>query len=259
MISNVSAFLTNVQSLNNPRNNKITTSKEGKDTESSAFEVQDIVNISSKMTGSRVNNSRLQNIDIQQESVSEKTDIQSAGDKRLEDAPIEAQSGRKREPVESNARLSEPEKKEVAALQQRDLEVRQHEQAHLAAAGRYAGGMSLTTKVGPDGKHYAVGGEVSIDMSEVPGDPDATIVKAQAIRRAANAPANPSSQDRIVAADATRMEANARLEKIQQEKQLEDETDPSETIHKNNQQSTRAFSAYGFKDSEAGKLLNKAV
>ncbi len=210
------------------------------------------------MTGSRLSNSRLQNIDIQQESVLEKTDIPSAGEKRLENAPLEARSGKKGEPVEPSAHLSEPEKKEVAALQQRDLEVRQHEQAHLAAAGRYASGMSLTTRVGPDGRHYAVGGEVSIDMSEVPGDPDATIAKAQSIRRAANAPANPSSQDRIVAADATRMEAKARLEKIHQEK-LEDEGNSNEVLHQTSQTSSRAFSAYGMKDSEAGKLLTRVV
>lgn len=66
----------------------------------------------------------------------------------------------------------------------RDREVRAHEQAHMAAAGAYSRG-------GPDNRQYAVGGEVQIDTSAVSGDPEATIRKAQTVRRAANAPATP--------------------------------------------------------------------
>ena len=44
-----------------------------------------------------------------------------------------------------------------------DREERQHEQAHLSAAGGHArGGPSYQYETGPDGKRYAVGGEVSI-------------------------------------------------------------------------------------------------
>ena len=75
---------------------------------------------------------------------------------------------------------------EIRKLAARDREVRAHEQAHLAAAGRYAaGGASYQFTTGPDGRPYATGGEVPIDVSKVPGDPDATLVKAQAVRRAA--------------------------------------------------------------------------
>ncbi len=109
--------------------------------------------------------------------------------------------------------LTEDEQRQVAELAARDAEVRQHEQAHLAAAGPYAnGGPTYDYQRGPDGKQYAVGGEVSIDTSEVPDDPEATVAKAQTIRRAALAPAEPSSQDRKVAAKATTMEAKARRE-----------------------------------------------
>jgi hypothetical protein len=82
----------------------------------------------------------------------------------------------------------------------------------LAAAAGLVRGVSFTYVRGPDGKRYAVGGEVSIDTSPVRGDPEATIQKAQQIRAAANAPANPSSQDRAVAAQAARMEQVARQE-----------------------------------------------
>lgn len=115
------------------------------------------------------------------------------------------------------AELSEEEQAEVRKLKQRDQEVRRHEQAHKASAGQHAsGGPSFEYTTGPDGKRYAVGGEVSIDTSEVSGDPQATIAKMQQIQRAANAPANPSSQDRAVAAQAAAAERAARAELAEQ-------------------------------------------
>jgi len=109
--------------------------------------------------------------------------------------------------------LNTEEKRELAQLRARDRDVRAHEAAHKAAAGNLARGVTqFEFKNGPDGRRYAVGGEVSIDTAKVSGDPQATIHKAQTIRRAANAPAQPSSQDRSVAAQASRMEAEARRE-----------------------------------------------
>ena len=109
--------------------------------------------------------------------------------------------------------LSTEEKKQLEQLQARDREVRAHEAAHKAAAGSLArGGASFEFENGPDGRRYAVGGEVSIDTAKVSGDPQATLRKAQTIRAAANAPAQPSAQDRAVAAQATQMEAEARQE-----------------------------------------------
>ena len=119
------------------------------------------------------------------------------------------------------AELSQEEQRQVEQLQTRDREVHQHEQAHLAAAGGYArGGASYEYETGPDGKRYAVGGEVSIDTSKVSGDPEATIRKAQIVHRAALAPAEPSSQDRSIASQAKRMEMAARqdLTRVQIEK-----------------------------------------
>lgn len=97
-------------------------------------------------------------------------------------------------------------------LQQTDAAVRRHEQAHLAAAGGIAlGAAGFSYERGPDGRLYAVGGEVSIDTSPE-GTPEATLAKAQQIRTAALAPADPSAQDLAVAAMASRMEMDARLE-----------------------------------------------
>jgi len=113
--------------------------------------------------------------------------------------------------------LSKDEQLKVQQLKNRDLEVKAHEQAHLSAAGTLAiGGASFSYTTGPNGVRYATGGEVSIDTSTVEGDPAATLRKADAIRRAALAPATPSAQDQAVASNATAMADTARTDLIEQ-------------------------------------------
>lgn len=108
--------------------------------------------------------------------------------------------------------LSEAEQRQVAELEKRDREVRAHEMAHVAAgAGLVTRGASYTYQTGPDGQRYAIGGEVGIDSS--PGrTPEESLAKAERIRAAALAPAEPSGQDRQVAAQAARMASDARME-----------------------------------------------
>ena len=109
--------------------------------------------------------------------------------------------------------LAPEEEKQVQELKKRDADVKRHEHAHKAAAGPYVkGGPSYDYQTGPDGKQYAIGGEVAIDTSKVQNDPEATIRKAQVVRNAALAPESPSSQDRKIAAEASKMEAEARSE-----------------------------------------------
>ena len=113
--------------------------------------------------------------------------------------------------------LSQGEQKEVRELKERDQQVRAHEQAHLAASGGLArSGASFEYQTGPDGRRYAVGGEVNIDTGPVEDDPQATLRKAAHIRRAALAPADPSPQDRAVAAEAAAMAVKAQQELAQQ-------------------------------------------
>ena len=101
----------------------------------------------------------------------------------------------------------------ITKLEARNRDVLAHEVTHMAAAGGYIkGGASYTYQIGPDGKPYAIGGEVSIDMSPVPGDPRATITKMMAIRAAALSPTDPSGQDMSVAAAAAQIEALARAQ-----------------------------------------------
>tara|TARA_B100002019_G_scaffold188519_1_gene162796 strand:- start:1427 stop:2290 length:864 start_codon:yes stop_codon:yes gene_type:complete len=119
--------------------------------------------------------------------------------------------------------LDEQEVEKVDELKSRDQEVRVHEQAHAAVGGQYAGSPSYDYERGPDGKSYAVGGEVQIDVSPVQGDPQATIQKMQVVRRAALAPAQPSAADRSIAADAANKATQARAELAQQQVQGEGE------------------------------------
>lgn len=120
--------------------------------------------------------------------------------------------------------LTEDEQRQVDQLEQRDREVRSHEQAHAAAAGRYAnGGAQLSFTTGPDGRQYATGGHVNIDVGPA-NTPEATIIKAQVIRRAALAPADPSGQDRSVASAATQLERDARKQ-IQEARRAELESE----------------------------------
>lgn len=114
--------------------------------------------------------------------------------------------------------LSEDDKAKVAELKARDQEVRTHEQAHIAASGGHAKGQpNYEFEKGPDGRNYAVGGSVDIDTSPIKGDAKATAAKMRAVRRAAQAPAEPSSQDRKVAAEAAATEKEA-LREVAQER-----------------------------------------
>jgi len=130
---------------------------------------------------------------------------------------------------ESNSekeKLSEAERQEIRELEKRDREVRQHEQAHLAAAGGIAvSGANYQYETGPDGKRYAVGGEVNIALKKG-STPEETLRNAEQASRAALAPANPSSQDRKVATEA-KAEANKARSEISQKgnKEKEDQSD----------------------------------
>ena len=121
----------------------------------------------------------------------------------------------------SSDELSEDEERLVKDLQSRDSEVRAHEAAHQAAGGGMTGAATYTYQQGPDGKMYAIGGEVSISMS-TGSTPQETIANARKIVASAMAPGNPSPQDYSVAASARVMEMKAQqqLAKQQQEEML---------------------------------------
>jgi hypothetical protein len=137
------------------------------------------------------------------------------------------------------SRLTPEEEKQLTELKQRDREVKAHELAHRAAAGRYVTGGSFTYQTGPDGQRYAIGGEVSVDTSSGQ-TPEETLRKAELIRRAALAPSEPSSQDYRVAAEAAKMATEARAE-IRSQQRLDAQATKSDPA----QEQTGAVSPLG--------------
>jgi hypothetical protein len=143
-----------------------------------------------------------------------------AGDGATQASGDAAGSVNSSDPVKAPADQSKPkdpvssvqEQRQIEKLKQVDRAVRAHEQAHLAAAGGLAvSAATYSYRLGPDGKDYAVAGEVSIDTS--PGKtPAETISKARRIEAAALAPADPSSQDQAVASRAEQMAMKAQQE-----------------------------------------------
>ncbi|HUE90826.1 putative metalloprotease CJM1_0395 family protein [Pseudomonas sp.] len=146
-------------------------------------------------------------------------DEQSASAREEADKPSDSSANsdkaksREGEPSPQQQRL---EQLEIAELVSRDQEVRAHEQAHSAVGGRYAGAPTYTFSRGPDGKRYAVGGEVSIDVGAVPNNPEATLRKMEIVLRAALAPAEPSAQDLRVASQAQAQMTQARVDLVEQ-------------------------------------------
>ena len=111
--------------------------------------------------------------------------------------------------------LSASESQQLKQLQQRDQEVRAHENAHRAAAGGLViSGPSYSFQRGPDGKAYAVGGEVQISTGKG-STPEETISSARQAQKAALAPQQPSSQDRAVASRAAERIQQAQIELAQ--------------------------------------------
>lgn len=134
-----------------------------------------------------------------------------------DDAESTASSTESEGEVGRHQELTPEQQRELQQLQNRDQQVRDHEAAHMAASGGLLiNPASFTFQAGPDGNRYAVGGEVTIDTSPISGNPEATIQKALQIQAAALAPADPSVQDRAVAASAMQMAMAARMELAQQ-------------------------------------------
>lgn len=140
---------------------------------------------------------------------------------RADDAPAAAET---QEPGVAAAADDADEQDMLRELKQRDQEVRTHEQAHMSAGGQHTGAASYTYQTGPDGVRYAVGGEVSVDTAAVSDDPQATLEKMQQIQRAALAPAEPSAQDRQIAAQAGQQAAQA-MNELTQERQAQRQAD----------------------------------
>ncbi|MGI2260995.1 putative metalloprotease CJM1_0395 family protein [Shewanella sp. GXUN23E] len=119
---------------------------------------------------------------------------------------------------------------ELVQLQQRHMEVTSHEQAHVTVGGHYAQSPSYRYETGSDGKKYAVDGEVQIDISEVPDDPQATLIKMQKVYAAAMAPVDPSIADIRVATEALKKINVAKQQLAQERQQAIADLDTQQTL-----------------------------
>ena len=147
----------------------------------------------------------------------------------------------------------------ISQLQQRDKEVRTHELAHATAGGAATGSPSYTFEIGPDGKKYAVGGEVAVDLSSVAGDPQATIVKMQKVHAAALAPANPSTQDTRVAASAAQQILAAQSELLALKSEQTTQSSPANNNLNINTNSTFNDDSSHGSSNEFDTLINQTL
>ena len=139
------------------------------------------------------------------------------------------QTGREQTGAGTNQELTPQEQQQLAELKQTDAQVKAHEHAHKStAAGLTTSGPNYEYETGPDGKKYAVAGDVNVSYQKS-SDPEVNLKNAQQLKAAALAPADPSSQDRKVAMQADREIAKARQEIMEEQNQTEEEEETSAT------------------------------
>ncbi len=180
------------------------------------------------------NNSNLANVTYSDELKNRNTELKQAVEGRSQDQQQGRDDGSRSDDNQNQSdqqkqqQQQQAEQKQLAQLKARDAEVRAHEAAHAAVGGQLAGSPSYTFQRGPDGQQYAIGGEVQISLSEVPGDPQATIARMQQVKAAALAPAEPSGADRSIAAEANRRISAAQAELLKENSLLATEADGQE-------------------------------
>lgn len=132
----------------------------------------------------------------------------------------------KREASRKKDKAEDEKDSQVRELENIQREVIAHESAHKAAAGEFGGAISYTYTEGPDGKRYITGGEVPIKLRQG-ATPEETLRNMQQVQAAANAPADPSGQDRQVAAKAAAIASKARSEMLHEDEESEHESPDS--------------------------------
>ena len=180
----------------------------------------------------------------------------SSGDK-TSNAENNTQNNDKNAGQKNIGELSLEEQRIVSELQAADTNVRAHEAAHMAAGGGLTSPASYTYERGPDNKMYAVAGEVGISTSEG-NTPQESLNKAQTIRRAALAPADPSPQDLKVAAQAASMEMSARAE-ILQEKMAQNSQNTNNSNETSAENSTENSNVNSTENSNTNSTENSRI
>lgn len=167
-----------------------------------------------------------------------KTNSQKDDKKSDENKDDKEKNGEKTQML-NGVELTQKEVQQVRELQSIDKNVKAHEAAHQAAGGGLAGAASFTYTRGPDNQMYATAGEVPVSMQKG-NTPEETIANARQIAAAAMAPADPSPQDYKIAANAAKMEFDARAEamKLKAEESKEKEEKNKEKDNKNTENSS---------------------
>ena len=137
----------------------------------------------------------------------------------------------KREASRKKDKSEDEKDSQVRELENIQREVIAHEHAHKAAAGEFGGAISYTYTEGPDGKRYITGGEVPIKLRQG-ATPEETLRNMQQVQMAANAPADPSGQDRQVAAKAAAIAAKARSELNREDESESENSELTATVAK---------------------------
>lgn len=141
----------------------------------------------------------------------------TVNEQKAQDSSNNGMSEQPKSPANANTKeeTSKAEEKAdsemVEELKARDREVRAHELAHARVGGQYAGAPTYDFQYGPDGRRYAVGGEVQIDISKE-ASPEKTLQKMEQVIASAMAPQEPSAQDIRVANQARQIASEARAE-----------------------------------------------
>lgn len=100
---------------------------------------------------------------------------------------------------------------EIEELSEREQSIIKHELAHMLVGGGMAGSPSFVYTLGPDGRKYVSGGNVSLRLPKG-GSYDQLLRDLKRVKAAATAPMDPSPQDMNTAAMATAMELSIKKE-----------------------------------------------
>ena len=178
-----------------------------------------IVGASVTMKGSEEDLNRVSGGISQEDLQSKKQEAQEALRKEAKENEntqnIIKSEAEKREAKKQDEKTENKKDEQTRELKNIQREVIAHENAHKAAAGELGGAISYSYTEGPDGKSYITGGEVPIKFKEG-STPEETLRNMQKVQRAANAPADPSGQDRQVAAKAAALASKAQKEIIRE-------------------------------------------
>lgn len=114
------------------------------------------------------------------------------------------------ERARSTASGSERVNAQVQRMRVQEREVRRTQVMKAAVGGAFAGDSTYQFALGPDGRRYIVGGDVSLDVSPVENNPRATISKMQRVRAAAGLSVQRTQNDRVATFMSVRTEGSAR-------------------------------------------------